>query len=312
MSRVQFSENVLHSRYQFEGYLAGEEVIDRIRSEAKKPYVSGEGKLGTLQVAWITVTGPFRIYYSLFLQATATFLYYALAMRQTAMGLYVEAGRQDHYTDMVFLNYLFGGYDHTLVDMLNTYSHDAAEIYSHEPINLENIDLDPSILDYFHRSNIDSQNCLTFGELGGQCDGISSWFSYLYFKTKDAFVDPEHHLVAVTKQLSDGAGREAALLQMAQCSYSCPILGLTQCYVEELKPAKADDLQEVLENLRPGLYSVRTLRKKSWIAHRMNLAVTKDRAYLIDPSYGLIKETFQYFSQSLADNYKIEIYEIID
>jgi hypothetical protein len=310
MSRVQFSESVLESRYRFERYLAGEDAIARICEESKKPYVPSECKLSAFNVAWIVLT-PFNIYYSLFLNAIGSFLYYFTSQHKLALNFYVQAARIDSYESMIFSNYIFGTYNNILVDWMNTYSQDAEEIYTHERIKLDNPDFDPSVVSYFH-SGFVKDNHLVFGDLDGQCDGISHWFAHLYFRTQTMFTNPEHHLVSVAKQFSDGAGREAALMQLAQNSYHRPILGLTQWQSNKLESPTAEKVRELFESLKPGLYSVVTVRKEgSKCGHRMNFAVTKDHTYLLDPNYGLIKETPENLSEPLSSNFSIKLYEIL-
>jgi len=303
MSGIQFSERVLQSHRKFEQYLANQDAIDRIREEADRPYVPEKGKLGTLEVTWVAATTPFRIYYSIFLEATGAFLYYVLSMRETAIDLYVMARRQETYTCMVLENYLFTSYRQVLVDVLNTVSYDAREVYTHERINLEKVIRDESVLAHLHPTYIDERNHLIFDTLGGQCSGICDWMAYLYFKTEEDFIDPEHHLAAVVKEVSDGAGREAALWQLAQIDQP-PILGLKKRCVAQLNSPTVDKTRELLEGLRIGLYSVGTK------THRMNLAVVGRETYLIEPNRGLVKDTPENIARSLAKNSVLKVCEI--
>jgi hypothetical protein len=304
MSGIQFSERVLQSHARFEQYLASQDAIDKIRAEAEKPYVPREGKLGILEVTWVTITTPFRIYYCLFLEATATLLYYASPMRETALDLYVAARRQIAYTGMVLDNYLLGPYGNILVDVINMVSYDAHEVYAHPRINLVEILRDKTVLAHLHPTYIDEQYQLVLDKLGGQCSGMCDWTAYLYFKTKGYFTDPEHHLVSVVNQVSNGVGREAALWQVAQID-NPPILGLKKRCVSQLKCPTAEKVERLFKSLKPGLYSLGTG------THRMNLAVTDDRStYLLEPNHGLVKETAEALSKRLCQNSVLKVCEI--
>lgn len=297
MTRMQFSAAVLQSFDRFETYLASQGAIDEILKEADKPYVPGENRLSKMQVAWVTSTTVFRIHYSLFLMATGSLLYHVFSIRGYGLDLYVEAKRQATYLSMCFGNYLFRG--NILIDVLNTYSHDAYEIYSHGPIDLKNLVFDEAVLTNLHPFYIDRQSYLRFDKMVGQCSGICDWMAYLYFKTEEGFSNPEHHLVSVVKQVSNGAGREAALWQIAQVGYP-PICGLKKLCVADLTSPTTEKVQQLFERLRPGLYSVGTH------GHRMNFAVTDEHTYLLEPNHGLIKDSPKHIAKLLTHREKLK------
>lgn len=308
MTKIQFSPSVLQSYATFERYLSSEEVIDKICDEAEKPYVLGEGKLGSFQVARVSTTFCFRFCYSIIVEAAATFLYYSyMVSRETALDLHVEARRQAAYTVMVLQNYLpfpFGKGENVLVDCLNVPSFDAHEVYAHGRINLEQIPISPEVLDHIHPEYV-KRTSIILDDLDGQCAGICDWMAYLYFKTKDHFYNPEHHLVSVVKQISNGAGRQATLWQIMQIDHP-PILGLKKRCVAQLENSpRTKKIQEVFETLRPGLYSIGTA------VHRMNLAITEKQSfYFLDPNSGLTKTTPEKMGKELFGNSILKICQI--
>jgi hypothetical protein len=238
-------------------------------------------------------------------------LLFAGSWRKEAQDLYVFGCRQVLYTTMVLDNYLFSSHQNILVDVFNMVSYDAREIYTHEPIDLEKISCDEDVQELIHPYNIYDKNRLIFEYPEGQCGGMSSWVAYLYFKTRADFSDPEHHLVSVVKQVSDGAGREAALMQLFVSQF---LLGMQPQRLEKIKSPTTEKVHEVFKALKPGLYSARTFDGEKdrgfSITHLMNFAVTQDHIYLIDPNRGLIKEDSEKLARKLAKNSELQFFEI--
>lgn len=303
MSRILFSKNVLESHSRFEKYLESKDAIEHLREEAQKPYVPGEGKLGVLPVIWITATAPFRIYGYLFLNAMGAILYYGTPFRTTALNLSVFAKREVDYTGMVLSNYVLGIYSNVLVDMFNRHSFDAQEIYSHAPIDLTDPSIDRAVARHFE-CYVDTKGHLNFDKLGGQCAGICDWIAYLYHETKYDFDDPEHHLVSLAKLVSNGAPREAALMQLAQVD-DPPIFGMFKNCVAFLKSPSPKDVKKVLEDLDPGIYSVTSY------SHRMNFVVTPHHTYLVQPTFGLVKQNPDQLSHSLSKYSALKVCSIL-
>ncbi len=212
---IKFSPAVLGSDKTLNDYLYGKETIEAIKAQAKQPYVvQGYGRLGILDVVWLTAILPVNLLSSLFLQVSGNLLN-TLHARTTGQKLLVLADYIEHSPSRLFASMYYG--NNLLVSTLNVLSPDKAkEIYTHPPIPIDK--MHPNIIfrsnNYYHAVD---NSPIDFAEIGhGQCHGMSNWAAHLYFRTKHVFRNQEQHLVAIASQQATGAGKEAALWQQLQ------------------------------------------------------------------------------------------------
>ncbi len=211
---IKFSPAVLSSDKTLNDYLYAKSTIEAIKAEAKQPYVvQGYGRLGILDAVWLTATLPVNLLSSLFLKVTGNLLN-TLQAKTTAQKLLVLANYIEHSPNRLIAAIYYG--NNLLVSTLNVLSPDKAEeIYTHPPIPIDKVH--PNII---FRSNNSTgafaDSPIYFDKIDGQCSGMSDWAAHLYFRTKHAFRNQEHHLVAIASHLAKGAGKEAALWQRMQ------------------------------------------------------------------------------------------------
>jgi hypothetical protein len=272
-----FSQTTLSSHQAIEHYLQGQAAIKAIEKEGSKPYVKGTNRLSTLNIVWLATLSPFKVVYALFLRATGNFCLYGFSARKPGLKFLAQA----NYLASDSLRWI----DHVhyrknlLASSVNVLSPDQAEeVYTHDPVSIAMIPQSIQGRFHFHIR----KEFLHFDHQGGQCAGLSDWFAALYLQTKKNFQDEEHHLVAVANELQNGAGKEAALLELGQVD-TIPLMGLEKRAIGPvLQNPTAEKIAAVFERLKPGLYAIGTER------HRMNFYKGRTCDYLFEPATGLI------------------------
>jgi len=274
---VKFSPTVLNSDKTLGKYLSGKEIIDAIKAHAKTPYVKGQGNLGAFEVVWLAVTSPFKVFIAIFTRAAGNLCIYSFGAKKEGQKLLAQASYLAHDSIRWIDSVRYGG--NLLASTVNVLSPDKAEeIYTHVPISVTKIPKSlQTSFQFFIRNGL-----LYFDKQGGQCAGLSDWFANLYFQTKANFRDEEQHLVAITNALRNGAGKEAALLELGQVD-TTPLLGITKRQIGPVvMNATTEKTASVFQRLKPGLYAVGTK------THRLNFYKGKTCDYIFEPTGGLI------------------------
>ncbi len=279
-----FSPKVLQSDRCLESYLSGKETIEKLKSQAKSPYVQGQGKLGALQVTWIAMTSPLGICGAIFLKATGFLLLYVFDARKEGMRLLATASQMQDHSLRWGGCLLFGS--NLLVSTLNTpLPAEAHDIYAHPPIPLSKLPDAKIQLRFGYGKRGDH---FLFNDINGQCAGMSNFANHLHFQTKHAFKNEEHQLVAIAEQFQNGTGKEATLWQNGQIvvePFCKPLFGMKRSKGEKIC-FTAEKLQSLMKKLKPGVHEVHLRGERS--AHRMNFFKGKHCDYVFDPSIGLI------------------------
>jgi hypothetical protein len=310
---VAFSQAVLQSEQTMNSYLQAKETIDALKTEASRPYVKGQGKLGTRDIIWAGMTSPLisgmgmAVYFGSlsYLAIPTCFIYftrYVIANAFYSIGAASLGLRLMVQTEYILgnENRLIGSFIYSsniLVPTLNKLSpKEAEEIYTHPAIPLSNV---PETIKHRFRNYICNKHCnkqIDFSDIGGQCAGLSNLFSYLFFQTKRFYQDEEHQLVAITSKINNGAGKEAALWQMAQTELVVngnsgyllgPLLGLKRVARLSIDEPNIKNLTEFFKLVKPGLYRLSTIDGET--SHRMCFYKGSQSNYVFDPNKGLIK-----------------------
>lgn len=193
-----------------------------------------------------------------------------------------------------------------LVSSINAHQPKSSDFYLHPNIflrlrNFENGD--------FKFSSTAPKN---FFMEKGLCDGMCSWFTYLYFKTVADFSDSEAQLCAIARLFENGAPRQAEILQLIQGDGSdvreC-ILGLeieTKDRAASLKDLNLLSIQalskkdaqssQYLHSLPVGVYSVSLAIDHDATGYHIATAhalryfkINENLGFIWDPNVGLIK-----------------------
>lgn len=299
-----FSPAIFRSDKTLETYLSGKETIDSIKARAKNTYGKRLNQWNALEVTWLAVTSPFKVVIALFIRAAGELSIYSFGASKEGQKLLAQANYLAHDSVRWIDAVRYG--ENLLASTINVLSPDQAqEIYTHAPVSVAK--LPKSLQTRFHFFIRNGQ--LHFDKHGGQCVGLSDWFAHLYFRTKANFKDPEHHLTNVTSMLQNGAGKEAALLELGQVD-TTPLLGLKKRQIGPLVVnATAEKVATVFQRLKPGLYAIGTQ------THRMNFYKGKSCHYLFEPASGLIalrstKELEDWSRVHLANNSTFKICQL--
>jgi hypothetical protein len=327
---VAFSLAVLESEQTMNSYLQAKETINALKAEASRPYVKGQGKLGTRDIIWAGMTSPLisgmgmAVYFGSlsYLAIPTCFIYftryvianafYSLGATSLGLRLMVQTKYILGNEERLIGSFIYGS--NILVPTLNWLSpKEAEEIYTHPPVPLSDV---PETIKHRFHSYISNKQ-IDFSHIEGQCAGLSNLFSYLFFQTRHFYQDEEHLLVAIASKINNGAGKEAALWQLAQTEFASnsngdsgyfldPLLGLkkvSQLFIDEPNIKK---LTAFFTLAKPGLYRLITLDGKT--GHRMCFYKGSQSNYAFDPNIGLIKlssdeELKEWIEQILGEHF---------
>lgn len=278
ISNPVFTPDVLDSYRCFCNFFNQNETVEQIKAEADKPH--SKNLLNKWQVTILSCTAPLRRVYVVFLEAVRKVLFY---MGLNAWALQLHVHKRLWEKDKRQETWETFGSD-CLAFSVNARAQDSSDVYLQPKIPVDDIrssrvrDLvNPKLkqLDFYKKNGV----C---------CRGMSEWFFYLYFQTKDYFDDPNAHMQAIGRQFSNGAPRQAGVLQALASPNNREFLGL-QTERTEVLPSSAHEetdrrsLIEMFKELEPGAYAIH-LHK-----HRLNyISVSRKRGYLYDPSQGTI------------------------
>ncbi len=154
--------------------------------------------------------------------------------------------------------------EHFLCPSINTYRKENRDLYLHSPIN------SPLLGPY----NLFNPH--------GLCRGMCNWFYHLYFQTKSSSNNPIEHLKVLTRQFSQGAPFEAALLHLLKVADSPEINYLKLEIKEDYKSLQLDEeIAEEFWKLPQGEYTVISS------THQFNFIKVDDKlCFLYDPNLG--------------------------
>lgn len=108
---------------------------------------------------------------------------------------------QQHTIQAVFKNAL-------LIPSINAHKPENSDFYLHPDVNLKMRIFDNGQYQVGHSAR------KSFFMQNGLCDGMCTWFTYLYFKTLPYYIDREAQLQAIAKLFENGAPKQAELLQL--------------------------------------------------------------------------------------------------
>lgn len=129
---------------------------------------------------------------------------------------------------------------------------------------------------------------LDFFRADGVCRGMSHWFVHLFFKTKSAFVNSDHHLQAVGKQFELGAPKQAAFLQSLQMPpITLPGMNVKIDYAKiSVSGKREEEIVREFQQLPSGAYGIYTSTHQI-----VYIKVDQLKQYLFDPNVGVLKVT---------------------
>ncbi|MBS3903118.1 MAG: hypothetical protein KGZ30_01945 [Anaplasmataceae bacterium] len=279
-----FSSKVLRSELSLEAFLYSRNAIQSIKSQAKKPYIPGESRMGTWTATWIACTAYNRILFSLFLDAIGHLVH--LFDTKKACQFFIRASHTEFYAYAWCAKAIHG--DHLLVNTLNCPALNTEDIYAHAPISIDS--LSKSMQDRLHFYITNSQLCLQRSMRRGQCYGMSELFAHLYFQTRASFNNEEHHLTTVAKIFAQGAPREAVLWQHVQHNNEKkPLLHLKKNLVANVINPTVEKVKKTFQLLKNrGIYAIRIISTSGKENHRINFIQEKQHSYYFDSNKGLV------------------------
>ncbi len=288
---IPFSSDVFASMSSLQRFLEGRDAVREIAICRKKSSASllRSERLNGQNIEWISTPELFLKIYAVFVRQTGCLLV-LFGMQETGSRLVLYARRITLCDDRYYRD-LFG--KRFLVRSINLPKPDKADVFAHPPIACSSL-LDTQVRKLVHPNRRE----LSFENGNGVCLGSSDWFAYLYFKTRQLFSDPRHHLIAIARLFKEGAPIEAQVLQKFQnlVVKDSPHLGLTSRIVTEIS-TQGKDVEKITNvalafvKAAPGFYALTTPH------HRMNwIKVDDSTSYLFDPNIGLVES-------STADDY---------
>ncbi len=289
MARVDLPA-LLSSEQKLRQYMSGEEQIRTIAKEAINPPVSSLWQ-GKWQVVILTVTKPFDGVLIIFWEATRG-LAYVLCMPTLSTYCHIRSMHVSKDHRLYTISRL--GQD-LLVPSMNLPKSSLADLCAHPSLSREVVKSNPLLTDTRKGSPF-SPKSLEFFHKKGTCRGMSDWFLYLYFATKDLFSDPEEHLKAVARRMETGATAQATLLQTFDYTDGLSVLDLFRTPICDpnsekfgtipYKLFKKDnsEAKDIIHNLPLGAYHLGVA------FHAMTFVKSSPTlGYLFDPNQGLIR-----------------------
>jgi hypothetical protein len=282
MSVAVFRPEILQSYPSFQKFLTGSEAIQEITLEAQSPKQIGHGE-SLMQDRWkvavMDISAAVKKICSVYVKAISSFL---ASIQATALSIYclVLAHHLSYDQNMMKAFNIYQ--ERLLVPSLNMHQLSTSDFYLSDPMPTLAVQ-DQKVRDVLFSHT--QRPLIKFFHENGACRGISNWFAHLYFQTHDQFQDREAHLMAVAKQFSQGASREAALLHCVEDESK--VLKLRNIEGISLFPwveSEGKKLHQFLLTIPNGLFEVGLYR------HRINLIKTDDdQFYIFDPNTGLLK-----------------------
>ncbi len=266
-----FTSQHLHSYSRLKKYLEENRAVEEVGKQPKSKVL-----LGSWQVIEMKMAAPFLRLYTIFLGAVGNLLFYAGLTTSIRLAVHKRLYNEDKR-----LQALQTFEEDCLSFSVNARAQNSDDVYLQSPLRVEDI-RSRKVRGLLHPD----LSHLVFYKDGGCCRGMSEWFLYLYFQTRDNFQDEEAHIQAVGRQFSDGACSEAVLLQ-TMCPTNRELLGLTGREVHVLHASQDDSNQkrvtDLFAKLKPGSYAVNLPR------HRLNyISLSPGKGYLFDPTDGTI------------------------
>lgn len=284
----KFSPEIFSSPLRMKQFFQGEAEIAQVKRRMAELYSSPPRPqllYNKWEVTWIVIKAYGQIPVTVFLHASI-YIFKAVGAESLSRRCIIIVKHLEY--DQAKLDN-FNGYEADfLVPTINCNAKGTEDVYLQPMLPFNKVDnLYNNVLADVHPNRKEGKEGFEFMQ-PGVCQGIGDWMQFLFSQTQEAATDPKTHLIALTELFSQGASRQASLLQTIYC-WKADYLKLQAEENEKLllthnelnsDPQRAT---QAIQGLAPGAYAVYTLR------HRMEyFKYSDDLAFIVDSNKGLI------------------------